>query len=289
MGDSEGENRPGMRQVFDVTVPWIADIPTHHVLCLLCGKRDIRPVNTFLLNGQRFFTVRCNADGMLWLDPQPAQAFYRQLYREHYHVVDGDDPLLEQGTLDVHADEDGLKHAAALRLDEIEGFTSAGTMLEVGFGSGHTLQEARRRGWQVVGIELAETCVATMATHGIPAICADLPSYDGPDEAVDVIAMYSVLEHTHQPAAYLRRSHALLKPGGLLVLRLPDTASEGPPAALLAHLYHFNSATIIELLRRCDFEVLQVGAFGLWKPTKYPGELWNMNVIARKAEERSPE
>lgn len=159
------------------------------------------------------------------------------------------------------------------------------SFLEVGFGSGHTLQEAKRRGWNVSGIEMAQSCVDTMVARGIPATCAPLPAYDGPDQSFDVIGMYSVIEHTHDPAAYLQRAHALLKPGGLLVLRLPDTAAAGPPASLLAHLYHFNSATIIQLLRLCQFDVLQVGAFGLWRPTKYPGGLWNMNIVSRRAEE----
>lgn len=133
------------------------------------------------------------------------------------------------------------------------------------------------------GIELAQSCVDAQVARGIPATCVQLPSYDGPGQSFDVIGMYSVIEHTHDPVAYLQRAHALLKPGGLLILRLPDTPAEGPPASLLAHRYHFNSATIIELLRRCRFEVVQVGAFGLWRPTTYPGELWNMNVISRRA------
>ena len=273
-----------MRQVFEATVPWITDIPVRHVPCLLCGRRAMSPVNTFVLNERRFATVRCPADGMMWLDPQPTEPFYRSLYNEHYHLARGDDPLFEQGTLDVHSDEENLRQAAVLRLDEIEAFARPDTFMEVGFGSGHTLQEARRRGWDVFGVELAQSCVDEMVADGIPAVCTQLPSYEGPDSAFSVIGMYSVIEHTHRPDAYLRRAHELLNPGGLLVLRLPDTAAEGPPASLLAHVYHFNSVTIIELLRRSHFEVLQVGAFGLWKPTRYPGELWSMNVVSRKPE-----
>jgi SAM-dependent methyltransferase len=271
-----------MREVFDLTVPWITAIPIRQVSCLLCGQRNTTALNTFVLNGHRFFTVRCHADGMMWLDPQPTEDFYSQLYAHHYHIADGEDPLLEQATLDVHSNEGALQRAATLRLDEIEQFAPRGKFLEVGFGSGHTLHEAQRRGWDVLGIELAQTCVDAAVGETIPAVCADFRSHTCPDEVFDAIGMYSVIEHTHDPTAYLGRAHTLLKSGGVLVLRLPDTATKGPPASLLAHLYHFNSATIIELLRRSNFEVAQVGAFGLWKPTRYPGELWNMNVISRK-------
>lgn len=216
--------------------------------------------------------------------PERDQPAYRRLYGEHYHAASSEDPLFEQGTLDVHSDEERLRRAAALRLDEIEAFVRGGRFLEVGFGSGHTLREARSRGWDVCGIELAQICVDAMLAQGIPATRAELPCSDGPAEAFDVVGMYSVIEHTHHPDAYLERAHALLKPGGVLVLRLPDTPAQGPPASLLAHLYHVTSASIIELLRRCGFEVRHVGAFGLWRPTTYPGELWNMNVVSRKPE-----
>jgi SAM-dependent methyltransferase len=279
-----------VREVFDITVPWITDIPVTQVTCLLCGERNSVPLNTFLLNGHRFYTVRCASDGMMWLDPQPTEDFYRQLYIEYYHQAGEDDPLLEQATLDVHSDEASLRAAAKIRLDEIGEFALPGRFLEVGFGSGHTLLEAQARGWDVFGIEISPSCVEAIRAKGIPATHAHLTAYTGQREAFDVIAMYSVIEHVHNPIAYLRRAYELLKPNGLLVLRLPDTQDEGPPASLIAHLYHFNQVTISQFLKRCDFEVLWMGSFTLWKPKKYPGALWSMNVISRKVqvkEERS--
>lgn len=271
-----------VREVFNVTVPWITGIPTNRVACLLCGEQNFIPLNTFLLNGKRFCTVRCISDGMMWLDPQPNEDFYHQLYTQRYHLTGPDDHLFEQATLDVRSDEAKLREIAALRLDEIEEFAVPGRLLEVGFGSGHVLMEAQARGWDVLGIEIAQSCVDAVRARGISATCAYLQTYTGQREAFDVVAMYSVIEHTHDPAAYLRRAYDLLKPDGILVLRLPDTQDEGPPASLIAHLYHFNQSTISELLKRCGFEVLWIGSFALWKPTKYPGELWSMNVISRK-------
>jgi len=271
-----------VREVFDITVPWITDIPATQVACLLCGERNFVPLNTFLLNGHQFCTVRCVADGMMWLDPQPTGDFYHQLYTEHYHLAGEDDPLLEQATLDVHSDEVSLRAAAKIRLNEIEEFAEPARFLEVGFGSGHTLVEAQARGWDVFGIEISSSCVEAVRAKGIPAACAHLTAYTGQRESFDVVGMYSLIEHTHDPIAYLRRAYVLLRPNGLLVLRLPDTQDEGPPASLIAHLYHFNRATISELLKRCGFDVLWMGSFALWKPKKYPGALWSMNVISRK-------
>ena len=115
-----------VREVFNIAVPWITDIPVTQVACLLCGERNTTPLNTFLLNGYRFYTVRCVSDGMMWLDPQPTEGFYHQLYTEHYHLAGEDDPLLEQATLDVHSDEVSLRAAARIRLDEIGEFAGPG-------------------------------------------------------------------------------------------------------------------------------------------------------------------
>ncbi len=272
-----------VRQVFDVTVPWIDSIPTTDIPCLLCGGRESIPLNTFFLNGQRFYTVRCPEDGMMWLNPRPVEDFYHRLYTEYYHLAGPDDPLYEQATLDVHGDEERRRETARLRLDEIERWAPGGRLLEVGFGSEHTLLEAQSRGWEVLGLEISPTCVETARARGIPAECAYLPDFRGKVEPFDVVAMYSMIEHAPDPPAYLRRAHELLRPGGILLLRLPDTPEEGPPASLLAHLYHFNQKTIAELLRRNGFEVLEFGAFFPWRPTRYPGELWSMNVVSRRA------
>jgi SAM-dependent methyltransferase len=271
-----------IREVFNLTVPELGEIPVAEKPCLLCGRRDFTPLSSFVLNRQRFHVVRCLLDGMMWLDPQPTEQFYQALYSQRYHATGPDDPLFEQATLDVHSNTDELKRTAQLRLDQIEQFTKIGRMLEVGFGNGSMLELARQRGWKVMGIELDQGCVDRMAGLGIPAYRGSLLEYDEEPESFDVVGMYSVIEHTLDPVVHLEKAFSLLKVGGILVLRLPDTEAEGPSASLIAHVYHFNAHTIMVLLRRCGFEVLQIDSFNLWKPSKYPGQLWSMNVISRK-------
>jgi 2-polyprenyl-3-methyl-5-hydroxy-6-metoxy-1,4-benzoquinol methylase len=270
-------------EVFNITVPDLGDIPAREKPCLLCGRRDCFPLSSFILNGRQFHTVRCVRDGMMWLDPQPTEQFYRRLYSQHYHTTGPDDPLLEQATLDVHSNSEERKRTAQLRLEQIEQFMGTGRLLEVGFGNGALLEAADHRGWNVVGLDLDQSCVDRMTDLGIAAHNASLLDYGGEAESFDVVGMYSVIEHTLDPVAHLEKAFSLLKPGGILVLRLPDTQAEGPPASLIAHVYHFDAHTIMVLLRRCGFEVLQIGNFRLWKPSRYPGELWSMNVVSRKA------
>jgi 2-polyprenyl-3-methyl-5-hydroxy-6-metoxy-1,4-benzoquinol methylase len=273
-----------VREVFNISVPELGEISVAEKPCLLCGKRYFIPLNTFILNQRRFHTVRCIHDGMMWLEPQPTEEFYRRIYSAYYHNTSTIDPLFEQATLDVHSNTEELKRNARLRLDQIEQFVNTGRLLEVGYGNGAMLEEANNKGWKVVGLEVDQSCVNQMKKQGISAFCSDLLNYDGELNSFDVIGMYSVIEHTLDPAANLLKSFSLLKTGGILVLRLPDTEAQGPPASLIAHVYHFNAHTIMVLLRKCGFEILRIGSFGLWKPKKYPGEQWSMNVVSRKVE-----
>ncbi len=274
-----------IREVFNITIPDLDEIPVMEKPCLLCGRRDFSPLNSFILNNRRFHTVRCIRDGMMWLEPQPTEQFYRELYSQRYHTTGPDDPLLEQATLDVHSKTDELTRTAQIRLDQIGQFSGTGRLLEVGFGNGTMLEAAGQRGWDVVGLELDQSCVNRMQGLGISAYNSSLLDYAGELESFDVVGMYSVIEHTLDPVAYLEKACSLLKVGGILVLRLPDTEAEGPPASLIAHVYHFNAHTIMVLLRRCSFEVLQIDNFRLWKPSKYPGQLWSMNVVSRKGKD----
>jgi 2-polyprenyl-3-methyl-5-hydroxy-6-metoxy-1,4-benzoquinol methylase len=271
-----------IREVFNISVPELGEIQTREKPCLLCGRREFLILNSFLLNGQRFYVVRCKLDGMMWLEPQPMEQFYARLYGERYHTTGSDDPLLEQATLDVHSNVDELKRTARVRLGQIERFVDKGSLLEVGFGSGALLELAKQKGWLVLGLEIDQGCVDQMLAKGISAHKSSILGCEAERESFDVVTMYSVIEHVLDPIAYLNKASELLKPGGILILRLPDTEAEGPMASLIAHVYHFNAHTIMVLLRRCGFEVLQISDFRLWKPKRYPGGLWSMNVISRK-------
>lgn len=274
--------------MFDAVVPWIDRVETEHTPCLLCGAHDVPPVQRFSLNGQPLFTVRCPRDGMLWLDPRPVPAFYDLLYASHYYGVTPDDPLFEQASLPAQAPGPQKRQAAGWRVDEIERFSPPGRsprrLLEVGFGGGEVLDEARQRGWEVLGIESVAACVEGALARGLPArrdTLAGLARDEQWTGAFAALGMFSVLEHVLDPEQALRDARVLLRPGGVLALRLPDTPSEGAPASLIAHVYHFNKGTIAALLRRCGFEVLHAVTAGSWRPTRYPGELPNMNILSR--------
>ncbi|MGL4648341.1 MAG: class I SAM-dependent methyltransferase, partial [Caldilineaceae bacterium] len=81
----------------------------------------------------------------------------------------------------------------------------------------------------------------------------------------DVVTLFDVLEHLHQPTAALREVRRLLRPGGTLVLRVPnldswDARLFGEAWAGLdapRHLYVYGPKTLSATLEAAGFDIEQ--------------------------------
>jgi SAM-dependent methyltransferase len=146
-----------------------------------------------------------------------------------------------------------------------------GRLLEVGCGHGLLLDEARRAGWQVRGLEPARAARAHAASLGLDvrdALVEDLdPAVDGPYEAV---VMIDVVEHLEDPVATLRAAAALLVDGGALCVVTPDPSSPTARLAggrwwgyLPAHTFLLPRRTLRRVL--CDQGLEPVVDVGLWR------------------------
>jgi SAM-dependent methyltransferase len=218
--------------------------------CLICDSTAIHDL--YIHNGCRI--VRCAACGFAFVQPTPTPAELAHYYAHNYAV-----PLERDAG-------NPARHAA--RMAGLECWQpQRGRLLEVGASYGHSLAAARRRGWQVAGVELAPAAARyARKRFGLAVFTADLLDAPFADGSFDAAIMWHVLEHTHDPVAQLERLGMFLRPGGVLGLRVPNAASFGarvagrfwvwtsPPA----HLWYFSPTTLPRLLRRYGFEVLEV-------------------------------
>ena len=153
------------------------------------------------------------------------------------------------------AEETGRRATAGRLLDLIAAFVPDGRLLDVGCGPGLLLDEARRRGYETVGLELSRAS-ATHAREELGLDVRELALEDFPEcGSFDVVVLADVLEHLDDPVAGIAQCAALLRPGGVLCVVTPDPSSATARLAgarwwgyVPAHTCLLPRATLRELL-----------------------------------------
>jgi len=137
--------------------------------------------------------------------------------------------------------------------------------LDIGCGSGGRLLEFRRLGWNVSGLEISSQAAEAGRSLGLDIVVCDLAEAPWPDRSFDAITLYHVLEHVHQPSEYVERIARLLKPGGVVLIAVPNFQSWerrlfGKRWTWLdvpIHLHHFEPARLQRLVESAGLTVRQ--------------------------------
>lgn len=175
---------------------------------------------------------------------------------------------------------------------------SGGRILDVGCGAGFFLRALRGKEWERHGIEVGEK--AARAAAGLLAskniVRATLIDAAFESETFDVVTFWSSLEHTNEPRKSLVEARRILKPGGTLVVQVPNAAGyqarqfKGDWFALDAprHRYHFTPTSLNRILDEAGFATYRTtfqskahNAHALRQSLKV--RLWRRSFLHRKA------
>lgn len=241
--------------------------------CIITGCRGTARLRYRL---RRFEVVECASCGMLYRDPLPTPDEMRELYNDRSYTQSRYfshqlDPALALSGPEVPIYRKALDWLEARVPRAGERFT----LLDIGCGTGLFLSIARERGWSVAGVEIsAEHAAHATETLGIQVQCADFSDAKLNHERYQVVTLWDVLEHLADPEAALRRAHALVAPGGYLLIFTIDSASLfnrlahvsywltggriTQPSELLydaRHNYYFTGRSLAALVEGCDFQI----------------------------------
>jgi len=138
----------------------------------------------------------------------------------------------------LHADsseQDVIAHIQQ-QLDQLKAERGTLRVLEAGCGSASVLRFGDDD-W-MAGIDISEEQLARN-TRLNEAILGDICAYELEDEGFDVIVCWNVLEHLDKPDLAVLNFARALKPGGLLLLALPNVYSfQGAVVRFSPHWFH---------------------------------------------------
>lgn len=218
--------------------------------------------------------------GYRHLDPVPSQEELGKFYQSRYYDLlrkGGRAPelrrLLEGGTAGAREQQwlrEGMfkdiiavlnKHCRGKRL------------LEVGCGQGEFLALASENGFDVVGVEPSTEAARLAADRKLCVHPATLEQFaevpkETTREGFDAVVLLNVLEHVPNPVDTMTRCKSLLKPEGILCVRVPNDFTQLQHAAETSinkrewwiavpdHINYFNFESLRRLFEGIGFDVV---------------------------------
>jgi ubiquinone/menaquinone biosynthesis C-methylase UbiE len=153
-------------------------------------------------------------------------------------------------------------------------------ILEVGCGRGATLLELARQGAQVVGLDYAQTAISTCEAlrsamkldDSAEFLLGDARALPFDSGSFDFVYSIGLLEHFEQPSVLLSEQYRVLKPGGVVLVQVPQkysvyTLAKIPLTKLGYWPYggwetQFSAGELQELVQHAGFRPVSMFGYG---------------------------
>jgi SAM-dependent methyltransferase len=208
----------------------------------------------------KFQVVKCCTCGLIRTNPRPTNSAMSLYYPDGYGPY-------RIGRLGPYWPEPWWQRSAirTLNLERLPAIPP-GRLLEFGCGSGWFLQRMAGHGWEVEGIEISPTAGRAAQALGFSVHIGAVEDVPAPSQPYDLVVGWMVLEHLYDPLKALVRLLEWTRPGGWLVLSVPDAASLGfrlfrnawYDLDLPRHLFHFTVPTLRRVLDASGWQMERV-------------------------------
>jgi SAM-dependent methyltransferase len=196
-----------------------APVPVTVVACHLCGSSDLR-----LYHDQVWRRlVKCRDCRVVFADPLPTPAEKYETERQAYVGAALPETAEFFANCDRNFKEDAVIRVFRRTIEEIGRDRTPGRMLDVGPGTGIFLHLAREAGWEPRGIDVCQVAADKARDEfQIDIDVGEFQEFPYEKNSFDCITMLDVLEHSLDPLRFLERARELLRPGGILVIAVPN-------------------------------------------------------------------
>lgn len=219
--------------------------------CLICHGKSLTKIKKSGLT-----LLHCNTCDVHYLEQPPLQHDLDAYYSESYAMSERE----------THASE----HRRLFRIPEMYwlisqlekyGVHSGSTILDIGCDKGYFLDQCRRFGFKVQGVEPSSSARLYCDQVGLNV----MSHLDQVQDEFDAITLWHVLEHFTKPHELIEECRNRLRQNGHIFIRVPDFRSFW--SRMLGsywiwfqpnnHYVHYSKNALISLLEQHGFEIIQ--------------------------------
>ncbi len=212
-------------------------------------------------NASGVFELRkCQACDLVFVNPRLADDELSRLYDEDFYFSTG--WAYEALASSV------IEFIQTRRRHRVERHVPPGRLLDIGSGDGRFAHHMARHGWDATGIDFSPTAQVFAGHFRSSArfLHGSLEDFDFPEQSLDLLTLWQVLEHIGEPRPLLHRCHDLLDRDGMIVAAVPNI--DGLSSRLTGerwwgldvprHLVHYTPGTLRGSLEQAGFRVIHI-------------------------------
>lgn len=250
--------------------------------CLVCGSNRFEPFlicKDHTVSKEDFKITNCTACGFKFTNPRPADSDLGRYYKSEDYVSHTN---TKKGIINrlYHLVRN---YTLGKKLALVKSFVPRGTILDYGCGTGMFLFVCKSAGWNAFGMEPDEGARQIASSQGLN-VAQDKTALESlfPDQSVNAITLWHVLEHVTDMDQTLSFFKNKLSAEGVLIIAVPNYTSYDARyykefwAAydVPRHLHHFSKSTMEQLLKPYSFNLVQT------KPMKF--DSFYVSILSEK-------
>lgn len=248
--------------------------------CMLCGASDPEPKFRVVRRDLGFATYdifKCPRCDLLFAIGPTTSDLISSIYSgAFYESSQQTAPHEEDGSLRPDAVHWPIVANSRARVQWLLDLGAKGRLLDVGAGRGYFVHSASEH-FDASGIELQEVAARFARKFGADVRQTDLMTAQLPPGSFDVVTLWDVFAGFPRPTVAMDALMRLLRPGGILVLTVPDASARiarvlGRHWPLLippGNLGYYSPRAIATLMARPDVREYRISHEGKWVSVRF--------------------